>query len=34
VPTEEQLQIMASELHIEVEELLGETNQKGKEEKY
>jgi len=25
---------MASELHIEVEELLGETSQKGKEEKY
>lgn len=34
VPTEEQLLIMASELHIEVEELLGETSQKGKEEKY
>ncbi|MET1013239.1 MAG: helix-turn-helix transcriptional regulator [Paenisporosarcina sp.] len=34
VPTQEQLKIMASELHIEVEELLGETNQTDKEEKY
>lgn len=33
VPTEEQLQIMASELNIEVEELLGETYQRGREEK-
>jgi transcriptional regulator with XRE-family HTH domain len=32
VPTQEQLKIMASELHIELEELLGESNQKGKEE--
>ena len=31
VPTSEQLKIMASELHIEVEELLGEPNQKEKE---
>jgi transcriptional regulator with XRE-family HTH domain len=32
VPSEEQLQIMAFELQIEVEELLGETNMKEKEE--
>lgn len=32
VPTKEQLDTMASVLHIKVEELMGETNTKGKEE--
>jgi len=32
VPTKEQLNTMASVLHIQVEELMGEMNTKGKEE--
>lgn len=32
LPTKEQLDTMASVLHIKVEELMGETNTKGKEE--
>ncbi|MFX3673717.1 MAG: helix-turn-helix domain-containing protein [Paenisporosarcina sp.] len=32
VPTKEQLQTIASELHIELDELLGEEKTKGKEE--